>query len=126
MSKYGLFWQVRPDFASALEYSKVGDQENVDASFFHKANPNTTVASTFSYDTKTHKVGVTTALSHTVDENVDFKTRVNNVGEIDLALQGRLSSSLTAEFTTGLNVSGFFHGKTHHEAYSGVNFKFTL
>jgi hypothetical protein len=126
LSKYGLFWKVTNSFSSAVEYSKVGDKETVDASFFHAANPNTTVGSTFSYDTKVHKIGVTTALSHTVDENVSLKSRVNNHGDVDLSLKGKLSSSLTAEFSTGCNLSGFFHGKTHNEAYSGVNFKIDL
>jgi hypothetical protein len=126
LSKYGVFWQTRPAFATAVEYSKIGDKETVDASFFHIANPNTTVGSTFSYDTKINKIGVTTALSHAVDENVSLKSRVNNHGDIDLMVKGKLSPSLTAEFTTGCNISGFFHAKTHNEAYSGINLKFTL
>ena len=126
LSKYGLLWRARPFFTTALEYSKVGDKETLDASFFHIANPSTIIGSTFSYDTSIRKIEVQTAIAHTVDENVTYKGRVNNHGDIDLTLKGRLSPSLTAEFSTGCNLSGFFHGKTHDEAYSGINFKFVL
>lgn len=126
LSKYGLWWLARPAFSTAFEYSKVGDLETLDASFFHIANPNTIIGSTFSYNTQFHKIGVTTAVAHTVDENISWKARVNNHGDTDFAVRGKITPSLQAEFTAGCNLSGFFHGKTHDEAYSGVNFKFTL
>lgn len=125
-SKYGLFWQARLFFSAALEYSKVGDKETIDASFYHIANPFTVIGSTFSYNTQFHKIGVTTAISHNVDENISYKGRVNNHGDIDFLLRGKISPTLTAEFTSGCNLSGFFHAKTHDEAYTGLNFKFSL
>ena len=126
LRKYGLFWQTRLWFSTAFEYSKVGDKETLDTSFYHIVNPWTVIGSTFSYNTQFRKIGVTTAVAHAVDDNISYKARVNNHGDVDFLLRGRLSPSLTAEFTSGCNLSGFFHGKTHDEAYSGLNFKFTL
>jgi Eukaryotic porin len=126
LSKYGLLWDVTENFSAALEYSKVGDKESVDASFFHQANPNSSVGSVFSYDTTTHKVGVTSSLSHIVDENVSLKSRINNLGDLDASIKSKLSQNLTAEYHAGFNLSGIFHGKTHNEAYSGINLAFTF
>lgn len=67
-----------------------------------------------------------TAVAHALDDNISYKARVNNHGDVDFLLRSRLSPSLIAEFTSGCNLSGFFHGKTHDEAYTGLNFKFTL
>ena len=124
LSKYGLIWNARKNFSAALEYSQVGDKQTVDASVFHASNPNTSVGSIFSFDTQTKKVEVKTAVSHDVDENVTLKSRINNLGDLDVSVQSKLSPNLTAEFSTGLNLSGIFHGKTHDEAYSGVNLSF--
>jgi len=55
-----------------------------------------------------------------------LKGRVDNFGSLDLAVSSHLSSNLKATFTTGMNASGIFHGKTHDESYAGVQFKFTL
>jgi hypothetical protein len=126
LSKYGLFCKVQKGFNLALELSKVGDKQTVDGSFYHQANPNTTVGSTFSYDLQFHKIGVTTAVQHKIDESTSVKARVDNLGTTDIVLRGKLSPNLEASFQTGCNLSGFFHGKTHDEAYSGVNFKITL
>lgn len=41
LSKYGLVWNTKDGFSAAVEYSKVGDKESVDASFFHQGSPNT-------------------------------------------------------------------------------------
>lgn len=51
---------------------------------------------------------------------------MDNLGAADLTLTGRISPYLTATFATGANVSAIFHGKAHNEAYSGVNFKFSI
>lgn len=51
LSKYGLFWKAQKNFNIALELNQIGDKQTVDASFYHAANPNTTVGTTFSYDT---------------------------------------------------------------------------
>lgn len=61
-----------------------------------------------------------------MDANISYKGRVNNHGDVDLLLRSRLTPTLSADFTTGCNLSGFFHGKTHNEAYTGLNFKFSL
>ena len=66
------------------------------------------------------------AVEHKVDEATTVKARVDNFGAIDLAVTSKLSSNLDASFTTGMNASGIFHGKTHDESYAGVQFNFTL
>lgn len=126
LSKYGLFWKAQKNFNIALELNQIGDKQTLDASFYHQANPNTTVGTTFSYDTQIRKIGVTTAVSHRVDEATSIKTRVNNHGEADIVLRGTLTPTLIAEFSAGCNLSGFFHGKTHDESYTGINLKFVL
>ena len=126
LSKYGLVWDVTQNFSAAVEYNKVGDKESVDASFFHQGSPNTAIGSVFSYDTTSRKVGVTSSLSHVVDQNVSLKSRVNNLGDLDASIKGKLSENLTANFHAGFNLSGIFHGKTHNESYSGLNLAFTF
>lgn len=86
LSKYGLIWDARRNFSAALEFSQVGDKQTVDASVFHAPSPATSVGSIFSYDTQTKKVEVKTALSHAVDENVSLKSRVNNLGDLDVSV----------------------------------------
>lgn len=66
------------------------------------------------------------AVEHKVDASTSIKARVDNLGATDFVVSGRINPTLEASFHTGCNLSGFFHGKTHDEAYSGVNFKFVL
>lgn len=65
-------------------------------------------------------------MAHRVDEATSLKGRINNHGDADLVVRGIVTPSLITEFSAGCNLSGFFHGKTHDEAYTGVNFKFVL
>jgi hypothetical protein len=79
-----------------------------------------------SYDCNFKKIGISTAVEKSIDEATSLKARVNNFGNTDLVLKSRLSTNLTAKFTTGGNISGFFQGKAHDEAYSGINFRLTF
>jgi hypothetical protein len=112
LSKYGLFWKYNKDFGLGLELSKVGDT--------------TSIGANFSLDTTTRKISAKTALHKKLDENTSAQSRIDNLGNVDLLLKSKLTSNLEATFSTGANVSAIFHGKTHGDTYSGVQFKFSL
>lgn len=124
--KYGLFCKAVKNFNIGLEYNHIGDKYSVDGSVYHKASAQTTVGSTFCLDLNTKKIGMKAAFDHKLDAQTTLKTRFDNFGALDVTATSKLSDKLTASFTTGGNVSAFFSGKTNDEAYSGLNFKFSL
>lgn len=124
--KYGLFWKVEKNFNVGVEYNHIGDKYSLDGSVYHRATPLTSVGSTFSLDFNTKKIGMKAAFNHTLDAHTAIKTRVDSFGALDVTATAKISDKLTASFTTGGNISAFFSGKTNDEAYSGLNFKFSL
>lgn len=126
LSKYGLFWKYNKDFNLGLEYSKVGDKCAVNGTVYHVASPTVQLGSTFSYDCQYKKVSVSSSINKKLDENTVVGARIDNLGTADLTLKGKLSDNLTATFAAGANISAIFHGKTHDDTYTGVNFKFSL
>jgi hypothetical protein len=126
LSKYGLFWKYNKDFGLGLELSKVGDKQSIEYNCYHQPSDTTSIGANFSLDTTTRKISAKTALHKKLDENTSAQSRIDNLGNVDLLLKSKLTSNLEATFSTGANVSAIFHGKTHGDTYSGVQFKFSL
>jgi hypothetical protein len=124
--KYGLFWKAQKNFNLGLEYNHIGDRQSLDGTIYHKASAYTKIASSFSLDMASKKIGLKTAVEHELDAKTTLKSRIDNFGALDLALTSSLSDKLSATFSTGGNLSGFFSGKSSDESYSGLSFKFSL
>jgi hypothetical protein len=126
LSKYGVFWKYSKDFSLGLELSKVEDKQSLEYTCFHQPTETTSIGANFSLDMTTRKISAKTALHKKLDENTSTQSRIDNLGNVDLLFKSKLASNLEATFSTGANVSAIFHGKTHGNTYSGVNFKFTI
>lgn len=84
------------------------------------------MGSTLSYDCATKKMSVDTGIKKQLDEHVTVQGKLNEIGESDIAFKSKINENLAASFWLGGNISSVFHGKTHHDYYSGVSFKFSI
>ncbi len=113
MLKYGLFLTPYTNLRLGLEYIHKGSQANqFDASVYHQVNERTTLGSKAKWDLNYKTISNTFALEHKLNNLSTIKGRIDTFGKTDVVIQNKLADQLTAIFTTGGNVSGFFNPKT--------------
>lgn len=74
-------------------------------------NENTSLGSKAKWDLNYKSISNTFALEHKMNNESTIKGRVDTFGKTDFVIKNKLSDQLTAIFTTGGNISGFFNPK---------------
>jgi len=74
--------------------------------FFHNASVVETIGSEFGLDWEKKQLEARFGLQHTFSSDLTGKFRVNHLGFADAVLKLKLSQSVTANFSTGLDLKG--------------------